>query len=133
MVPLEVTHTALVTNKVIENIGNESKFFQLMTELLVFFKSMYKDYFGMEDPPLHDPCAVALIVRPDIFEYKEMRVDIELNSELSYGQTVCDFYNMSKKKKNCFVCLKMDTQQFFHLLTETLKKVDKNSLLNKQY
>lgn len=55
----------------------------------------------MNDPPLHDPCAVAFIIDESIFEYKLMRVDIETSSHLSYGQTVCDIYGMSKKKKKC--------------------------------
>jgi inosine-uridine nucleoside N-ribohydrolase len=132
MVPLEVTHTVLATNEVIQRIGDETRFCCLMKELLLFIKAMYLTEYEMDDPPLHDPCAVALIIKPEMFKYEKMRVDIEVKSELSYGQTVCDLNKVSQKEKNCFVCLEVDAQQFWTLLIETLKKIDKNSLLNQQ-
>lgn len=59
MVPLEVTHTALVTQPVLDRIGDGTEFRRLVKELLLFFRDSYKSHFDFDDPPLHDPCAVA--------------------------------------------------------------------------
>jgi purine nucleosidase len=102
-----------------------------MIDLLLFFKRTYKDLFFMEHPPLHDPCAVALVVDPTIFEYRQMRVDIEKNSHLSYGQTVCDIYGMSRERKNVNVCLKMDVEKFWIILIEAYLKANEKSTIKK--
>ena len=91
MVPLEATHTALVTPEVRERLlGNPaasgrapSRFRRLVDELMRFFADTYKEVFDFEDPPLHDPCAVAYAVAPEMFETKDLRVDVECGSELS--------------------------------------------------
>ena len=44
--------------------------------------------FGFEAPPLHDPCAVAYVIAPELFEARHLRVDVELSSPLCAGQTV---------------------------------------------
>lgn len=125
MVPLEVTHTALVTEHILESINSLSTSFStIMKELLLFFKSTYQTVFRMPEPPLHDPCAVAFVVNPDLFEYRLMRVDVETGSQLSYGQTVCDVFGMSKKRKNVHVCLKMHVGSFWELMIDAIKKAN---------
>ena len=61
MVPLEVTHTALVTPEVLARIRGDgaSRFRRVVGELLTFFAASYERVFGFTSPPLHDPCAVA--------------------------------------------------------------------------
>lgn len=131
MVPLEVTHTALVTPDILESIQSiNSNFSKILIELLLFFKTTYLDVFKMKDPPLHDPCAVAFVIDPSLFEYRLMRVDIETSSSLSYGQTVCDVYGMSKKKKNAYVCFKMDVAKFWELMINAIKNADSASRIN---
>jgi inosine-uridine nucleoside N-ribohydrolase len=79
MIPLEITHSALVTNEVLNAIRDvNSDFSEILIDLLLFFKSTYRDVFRMPDPPLHDPCAVAFVVDSSIFETRLMRVDIEM-------------------------------------------------------
>ena len=54
IVPLEVTHTVLVTPdilKEIESLG--SKFSKVIVELLLFFSKTYKEFYNFEHPPLH--------------------------------------------------------------------------------
>eukprot|EP01138_Halocafeteria_seosinensis_P010869 gb/GECG01011102.1/.p1 GENE.gb/GECG01011102.1/~~gb/GECG01011102.1/.p1 ORF type:complete len:169 (+),score=8.81 gb/GECG01011102.1/:1-507(+) len=112
MVPLEVSHTVLVTDQVLEGIRElKSEFANLIVSLLTFYRDTYRSYFKMPDPPLHDPCAVAYIVDPSLFEVTKCRVDIETASPLSAGQTVCDMLNIknySEQQKNCYVASKID-------------------------
>ena len=125
MVPLEITHLALVNDEVISSIRSiGTSFSESMIDLLNYFKHTYKRVFYMEEPPLHDPCAVAVAVDPSIFEFTLMRVDVETSSHLSYGQTVCDIYNMNPKKKNIHVCTKMNVAKFWQLMIEALRKTD---------
>ena len=132
MVPLEVTHTALVTTSILDSIKLlKTNFGQICIDLLLFFQLTYKKIFRMNEPPLHDPCAVAFVIDPDMFEYRLMRVDIETSSNLSYGQTVCDIYDMSQKRKNVHVCTKMNVDKFWSIMIECIHLADKQSPINK--
>jgi inosine-uridine nucleoside N-ribohydrolase len=87
----------------------------------------------MDDPPLHDPCAVAFCIDETLFETRLMRVDIEMSSQLSYGQTVCDIYGMSKKNKNVEVCFKMNVEKFWSLIVDAIEKTNLNTSINKEF
>jgi pyrimidine-specific ribonucleoside hydrolase len=49
-----------------------------------------------------------------------MRVDIECESELTRGETVCDFYGVTGKPPNAEVGVKLDRDAFFDLLYRSL-------------
>lgn len=133
MVPLECTHTALVTNRVLMRLDAlNSHFGKLLRDLLLFFKESYEKTFGFSDPPLHDPCAVAWLIAPHIFKARLMRVDVETQSELTAGRTVCDVYAMSGKKKNVLVCESMDVESFWDLMLEAVERANAVSCLNRQ-
>lgn len=87
MVPLEVTHTALADAAVLDAVASHpprdpaadkrlaaSAFRAIMVDLLTFFASTYKQVFGFASPPIHDPCAVAFVIAPHLFETEVMRV-----------------------------------------------------------
>jgi purine nucleosidase len=67
MVPLDMTHTALVTRRVLDAIAEQlmTPLAALVRDLLMFFAKTYRNVFGFESPPLHDPCAVAFLLDPE--------------------------------------------------------------------
>eukprot|EP00897_Mesotaenium_endlicherianum_P010813 jgi/Mesen1/9760/ME000007S09820 len=121
MVPLEVTHTALVTPPVLARIlaapSPPTPFRTIVGELLTFFAKRYKEVFGFEHPPLHDPCAVAFVIAPHIFK-------------LSAGQTVCDVWRQSGRPPNVTLTRSMDVAAFWELLVAALDRANAASPLN---
>eukprot|EP00193_Tetraselmis_chui_P000890 CAMPEP_0177759946 /NCGR_PEP_ID=MMETSP0491_2-20121128/5002_1 /TAXON_ID=63592 /ORGANISM="Tetraselmis chuii, Strain PLY429" /LENGTH=191 /DNA_ID=CAMNT_0019275807 /DNA_START=62 /DNA_END=637 /DNA_ORIENTATION=- len=133
MIPIEVTHTALVEPNVLTRIqSRDTPFCSTICRLLLFFRDTYRDVFQFEDPPLHDPCAVAYCIRPDLFTVKRMRVDIETKSELSPGQTVCDIWGQCPpdKPKNVDVVMRMDVPKFWDIMITALHAADDVSCMN---
>mmetsp|Transcript_4111 Transcript_4111/g.8334 ORF Transcript_4111/g.8334 Transcript_4111/m.8334 type:complete len:330 (-) Transcript_4111:29-1018(-) len=132
MVPLDVTHTALVTPEVLTRLvgERETKFRQLIHELMLFFSATYKTVFSFDHPPLHDPLAVAYVIDPSKFVTEHHRIDIETYSELSYGQTVCDFWKTSGRPKNVTTALAVDLDWFWSELSASLARADRVSPLN---
>lgn len=55
-----------------------------------FFKKTYKEVFGLDLVPLHDPCAVYYVINPDAFKVMFTNVVIETNSEFCDGRTLVD-------------------------------------------
>jgi len=136
MLPVELTHTALVTPDVLNRISAElvgnTPFLHLVKQLLLYFAESYKTVFKFDNPPLHDPCAVAYVIAPEMFQVELMRVDIETISELSAGQTVCDVWHQSSKPKNVSVAQSMDVSKFWDLMINALKAANEVSPLNKK-
>eukprot|EP01114_Cavostelium_apophysatum_P000317 TRINITY_DN10298_c0_g1_i2.p1 TRINITY_DN10298_c0_g1~~TRINITY_DN10298_c0_g1_i2.p1 ORF type:complete len:237 (+),score=65.86 TRINITY_DN10298_c0_g1_i2:363-1073(+) len=131
MVPLEVSHTALVTPQIKSRIAQMgTPYSVLAVDLLSFFEESYRTVFNFEFPPLHDPLAVAYVIHPEIFTATLMRVDIETSSELSSGRTLCDIFQMSKLKKNALVATKVDVEAFWNLQIDAIKRANAVSKLN---
>mmetsp|Transcript_18349 Transcript_18349/g.46362 ORF Transcript_18349/g.46362 Transcript_18349/m.46362 type:complete len:342 (-) Transcript_18349:220-1245(-) len=141
MVPLEVTHTVLVTPEVLAMVRHadtatstctqpDSRFRAAVEQLLLFFKDTYKEVFNFIDPPLHDPCAVAYVAEPELFKGRHMRVDIETASPYSSGQTVCDIWNQTGRPHNCMVTTAVDVTGFWKAMGAALGEADKRSPLN---
>lgn len=123
MVGLDLTRQAKCYPKIVEQIKKlDNRVSDLITKLLEFLRSTYKEVFGLETPPLHDPCAVAKVVDRSVFETREARVDIETNKGLNYGRTVCDFFDRSNRGKNAEVATKLDREKFWNILIDILSK-----------
>ena len=58
----------------------------MLAPLLVY----YRVVFGRDSCPLHDPVAVLLALRPDLFRLRRMAVAVELTGDLTRGMTVRD-------------------------------------------
>ena len=124
MVPLEVTHTALCTDDIINRIRSlgHTDVIEKSIELLTYFATTYKNVFGFDHPPLHDPCAVAFVIAPEIFTVQHHYVSVEMNNPISYGQTIVDVWKQSGEKENVEVCVRMDTDIFWDLMITALQK-----------
>lgn len=134
MIPLNVTHRAIVTNSIHTRLTNStsrgassrvagSQLRHTLSTLISFFKESYKNTFGFIDgPPLHDALTIACVSRPELFTTRRYRVDVELTGTHSSGQTVADVWGYSKADdtwgragKNCEVAEDLDvrTVSFF--------------------
>jgi inosine-uridine nucleoside N-ribohydrolase len=132
MVPLEVTRTACVNETLIRDVRSiGSNLSTCLIEFLLFYDSTIKSIFSLA-AARHDPCAVAFVIDPDMLEYRLMRVDVETSSSLSYGQTVCDVFNLSPKKANVHVCMSMNVPKFWDMMLDSVKKCDKISPANRR-
>ena len=66
---------------------------------------------------------MAFLIDPSIFEYKLMRVDVETSSMHCDGQTIVDLNNRSQKKKNAFVCTKMNVEKFWSMVIDAIIQI----------
>ena len=52
-----------------------------------------------------------------------MRVEVECESELTRGETVCDIYGVWGKRPNAEVALDLDRGVFFEILFRSLREL----------
>ncbi|MBX3094458.1 MAG: nucleoside hydrolase [Cryobacterium sp.] len=124
MVGLDLTHQALATPDVVERIaaiGTAPA--QFVVELLDFFGTTYLAAQGFEHPPVHDPCAVALVIDPTVMEVVRVPLDIELTGSLTLGMTVADFRSPAPDSCTTHAATKLDREKFWSLVVDALERI----------
>ncbi|KNC08722.1 ribonucleoside hydrolase [Klebsiella sp. RIT-PI-d] len=122
MAGLDVTHKAQIHEADIERfraIGNPVS--TVVAELLDFFLRYHKDEkWGFTGAPLHDPCTIAWLLKPEIFTTLERWVGVETQGKYTQGMTVVDYYFLTGNKPNAQVMVDIDREAFVNLLAERL-------------
>jgi purine nucleosidase len=75
--------------------------------------------------PLHDPCVIAYLLRPELFRGRDCHVAVEIQGDLTLGRTVVDWQgrghvDRGAEPANAKVLSELDADGFFTLLTERL-------------
>ncbi|MGD9265482.1 MAG: nucleoside hydrolase [Lysobacterales bacterium] len=123
MVPLDTTHQALVTRKRIERLrAIPSPAGPAVIGMLEFFNRFDSKKYGSEGAPLHDPCTIAYLLKPELFEGKMCNVEIETESPLTLGHTAVDFWEVTNRPKNVNWLHRIDADGYYDLLVERLGK-----------
>ena len=123
MFGLDATYQALVTPERMAAIDAlPSAVARNVVAMMDFYGRYNIERFGGPGGPLHDPCVIANLIKPDLFAGKRVAVSIETNSELTMGETVADWWRVTDSKPNCRVINEVDAGGFFALLTERLSR-----------
>ena len=124
MMPLDVTHKALT------NRARVDAFRQMGTEVgnmvaawTDFFERFDKEKYGSEGAPLHDPCVIAYLLKPELFKGRKVNVMVETGSDLTLGMTVADWWGVTDRTPNAMFMGDVDADGFFTLLTERLARL----------
>lgn len=121
IVPLDVTHQVLVSRKRLEQIrALNTPVGAAIVGMMEFFNRFDSKKYGSDGAPLHDPCTIAYLLRPDLFEGKLCNVEIETGSPLTRGHTAVDFWGVTGRVCNANWLHRVDADGFFKLLVERL-------------
>jgi len=124
MVGLDVTHQALATPDVVATIAAiDTAPARFVVELLDFFGRTYRDALGFEHPPVHDPCAVALVIDPSVMTVVRVPLDIELTGSLTLGMTVADFRSAPPDDCTTHAATDLDRAKFWALIVDALVRI----------
>ncbi len=124
MMPLDVTHKALTTRVRIDRFrAMGTRVGTATAQLLDFFERFDEEKYGTDGGPLHDPCVIAWLLKPELFSGRQCNVQIETVSELTMGATVVDWWNITDGPRNALVMRDIDADGFFALLTERLARL----------
>ena len=124
MIPLDVTHQVLSTSPRIEALsalGNRCG--MAAAELLISFENNRSARFGARARALHDPSVIAYLLRPALYDGREVNVAIETQSPLTIGMTVVDWWGVTGRKPNVRWMNTVDAGGFYDLLTEKLARL----------
>ena len=117
---LDCTHQVRATEARIgdlEALGTPSAL--AAASLLRFSNRIERAVGGGEAAPLHDPCTVAYLLAPELFETRPCRIDVETASPMTLGCTAVEF-RAEPAQVNALWAVKADAEGVFALLTERL-------------
>ncbi|MDG1860523.1 MAG: nucleoside hydrolase [SAR324 cluster bacterium] len=121
MLPLDVTHKALMQRKWLEDlkalgtpVGDAA--FGMMS----FYERFDLEKYGSGGGPLHDPTVIAYLLQQELFEGKFVNVEIEISSELTMGMTVVDWWKVTDRPPNVTYINQINADGFFQLILKRL-------------
>ena len=124
MLGLDVTHQVLVTPERLRAIEQiDTKVGRAVSGLLRFYNIYDQTRRNRPGAPLHDPCVIAYLVRPELFAGRDCHVAVETMGEHTLGRTVVDWSARTGRPANATVIDQVDAEGFFTLLTERLRRL----------
>ncbi|MEA5450993.1 nucleoside hydrolase [Leptolyngbya sp. CCNP1308] len=124
MIGLDATHQVMTTPErltALENLGTPVG--KAAAGMLRYYGQLDVERHGLAAPPLHDPCIIAYLLRPDLFSGRPMRLAIETEGSLCIGRTVANAYPTAAVPANATVIQTVDAEGIYALLTERLGKL----------
>jgi purine nucleosidase len=121
---LDVTHQALATPAVLERLAAVGTPLATTTvALLRFFGDRYRERWGIDAPPVHDPVAVARVLDPSLVQCVDAHVAIELHGAHTRGATVCDRYGVLGRGPNAQVATTLDVPRFWDVVIGAVERL----------
>ena len=124
MVPMDVTHQCLSTKerlKAFRDIGNSCGV--ATYEMLTFSEHFDIQKYGWEGAPLHDPCAIAYLLAPELFSGRQVNVCVETGDGLTAGMSIVDWWRVTNRPANALFLREVNAPAFYALLTSKLARL----------
>ena len=121
---LHATHQAIATAERVARIGAlGTPVAHAVRGMLVRERPGGKDRYGVPGHPLHDVCAIAYLLWPELFTGRDCHVAVELTGEETIGRSTIDWWGSRREKANAHVIGHIDANGFFERLTASLAKL----------
>jgi|SRR5688572_12409744 len=128
LVPLDVTYQCILTAQDVERLQKiDSPISRFIKDATRFYMEYHDDYQDIEGCVINDPLALALTFAPELCDYQELPVDVDISGGVSMGKTFADFYNYHKKPANMKVALGVRRRDFIELFLERMEKLARST------
>ncbi|MFD1039721.1 nucleoside hydrolase [Virgibacillus byunsanensis] len=121
LVSLDVTMKTFLTKEHVEWLHG-TKYYDFIKESTEIYRALSEQKIGINGCALHDPLTVGVVLDPTLVTTAKYFVDVETKSDLSYGQTICDFKNLWNQTPNVEICLTVDHERFITLFLDRVKR-----------
>jgi len=121
---LDATHQVRATPSKLDAIrGIGTPAAMAVADLLDFSMDVHRRLVGPEDdPPLHDPCTIAYLLEPSLFQTVPVDLRVELESPLTLGHTAVEFRVKDPGAATVQWAVKANAEGVFDLLLERLAR-----------
>ena len=119
LVPLDVTYQCLFQKRHMDRIQSKNvqvrKFIDDSTR---FYMEFHDEYQSIDGCAINDPLAAAILIRPDLVQYVDYHVTVELKGDHNVAKTSADHFKAMGKAANSKVAMKVDVEAFMDFFIE---------------
>jgi purine nucleosidase len=124
LTPLDVTYQCILTQADVNRLLKiDSPITKFIADATRFYMEFHDEYQSIEGCVINDPLTLALTFMPELCDYRELYVDVDLSGGVSMGNTFADFYKMLKKPANMKVALGVRPRNFIELFLERMERL----------
>ena len=124
MVGLNLTHQARATAEVIARMrALQTRLGDTVAGWFEFFGATYQSLFGHAAPPVHDPCAVALVAEPGVVRCVDAFMAVETEGRWTRGATVVDLRGRYGREPNARIAVELDFDRFWDAVVRAVERL----------
>ncbi len=127
LVPLDVTYQCIFTHADVERLLKiKSPIPKFVADSTRFYMEFHDEFQKIDGCIINDPLALALTFAPELCDYEEHYVDVDISGGVSMGKTFADFYRLTKQPVNMKVALGVRARDFIDLFLERVGKLSES-------
>jgi purine nucleosidase len=130
LTPLDVTYECIFLKEDLNRLLKiQSPIIKFIADATRFYMEFHDEYQKIDGCVINDPLTLALTFMPEICEYQNLYVDVDISTGVGLGNTFADFYNYNKKAPNIKVALGVRPRVFMELFLERMEKLAREASL----
>ncbi len=127
LTPLDVTYQCIFLKADLDRLLRiDSPITKFIADATRFYMEFHDEYQKIDGCVINDPMTLALTFMPEICDYQELVVDVDISTGVGLGNTFADFYNYEKKAPNMKVAMGVRPRMFMELFLERMEKLAKS-------
>jgi purine nucleosidase len=125
--PLDVTYQCVLTKDHLKRLEKiESPINRFIADATSFYMEFHDEYQKIDGCVINDPLTLALTFMPELCDYQELYVDVDISGGVSMGNTFADFYHMTNKPANMRVALGVRADDFLGMFLTRMEQLVKS-------
>ncbi|MBI3152110.1 MAG: nucleoside hydrolase, partial [Chloroflexi bacterium] len=124
LTPLDVTYECIFLKEDLDRLLKiNSPITKFIADATRFYMEFHDEYQRIDGCVINDPMTLALTFMPEICDYQNLIVDVDISTGVGLGNTFADFYNYDKKSANMKVAMGVRPRMFMELFLERMEKL----------
>jgi purine nucleosidase len=127
LVPLDVTYQCILTKADVQRLQSfKSPITKFITDSTRYYMEFHDEYQKIDGCIINDPLALALTFAPELCDYEEHYVDVDISGGVSMGKTLADFYKATGHPANMKIALGVRARDFMELFLDRVGNLSRS-------
>jgi purine nucleosidase len=126
LTPLDVTYDCILTETDVQRLQEiDSPLSTFIADSTRFYMEFHDEHQKIKGCIINDALTIAVMFMPELCEYQDLYVDVDISGGVSMGNTFADFYNLTKQPANMKVALGVKARDFIGLFLARMENLAK--------
>ncbi len=126
LTPLDVTYDCILTESDVQRLQKiDSPISTFIADSTRFYMEFHDEHQKIKGCIINDALTLAVTFMPELCDYQDLYVDVDISGGVSMGNTFADFYNLTKQPANLKVALGVRARDFIELFLARMENLTK--------